>query len=317
MSVSMLPVAPLTADSARTRLTFDSTVPRQLVHRASVNEVFLTDCIPVDADRFLVGAQLPRHHALYQPDAAGRCDFMLLAETVRQAGIFLIHRFHDVPLGHHFVFRSLDLSIGDLAALRTGATPLGIVLDISVRPAGKPDGHRFDARLDVTIEVDGRPCAYGSVAVLVVGARRYAMLRERNRSALPALTVPASAPSPKPSTTPVVAGRHHADVLLRTPADGTPATWLLHVDTGHPGYFEHPSDHVPGMVLLEAFRQAGHLAVTHDAVLTSLCAGFESFGELDQPVTVSVSRRAPDAMHLTAVQGGRTLARADARFERA
>ncbi|MDX3455658.1 ScbA/BarX family gamma-butyrolactone biosynthesis protein [Streptomyces sp. ME02-8801-2C] len=330
MSVSMLPAVPVPADGARGGLNFDRTVPRQLVHRASVQEVFLTDGVHVGADRYLVGAQLPRHHALYRPDVSGRCDFMLLAETVRQAGIFVIHRYRNVPLNHHFVFRSLALRIDDPAALRVGATPLGAVLDVSVTQTRAPDARRFDARLDVTIEVDGRPCAYASVAVLVVDARRYGMLRRRagrdtapadtsspsaeiSQTASPATRISRTASQPA-LTAPVIAGRPRADVLLRASADGDPSTWLLHLDPGHPGYFEHPSDHVPGMVLLEAFRQAGHLAAGRDTVLTSLNSEFESFAELCQPVTIKAADRRAGMLHLTAVQGERTLARAEAVF---
>lgn len=184
---------------------------------------------------------------------------------------------------------------------------------MSITGTGAPDARRFDARLDVTVEVDGRPCAQGSVAVLVVDARRYGILRRRGQDTTPV-------PSASPATTltaPVIAGRPRADVLLRTSTNGDPTTWLLHADPGHPGYFEHPSDHVPGMVLLEAFRQAGHLAAGRDAVLTSMSSGFESFGELSRPVTIRAADHSAGALHLTAVQGERTLARADVRFTRA
>ncbi|MFE1309286.1 ScbA/BarX family gamma-butyrolactone biosynthesis protein [Streptomyces sp. NPDC058755] len=314
MSVSTLRSAsPM--EHARAGLTFDRTVPRQLVHRASVTEVFLTDAAAVAGDRFLVGAQWPRHHALYHPDESGRCDFMLLAETVRQAGIYLLHRFYDVPLGQHFVFKSLDLHIDDHAALRVGGTPLGAVLDVCVTPAGSPGSGRFDARIDITIEVDGQPCAHSTVAVVVVDARRYEVLRNRGRDLTSGITATDTAAT-TPSRAPVIAGRQDANVLLRTAADDDSSTWLLHVDLQHPGYFEHPSDHVPGMMLLEAFRQAGHLTAASNCVLTALDARFRSFGELFQPIVIRSATGSDGLLRLTAVQGERTLAEADALFVR-
>lgn len=320
MSVSTLRSTTASVDDARSALTFDRTVPRQLVHRASVTEVFLTDGAPVAADHFLVGAQWPRHHALYHPDPSGRCDFMLLAETVRQAGIFLLHRYYDVPLDHHFVFKSLDLHIDDLDALRVGGTPLDAVLDVTVASAAALDARRFDARLDITIEAAGRPCAYASVAVAVVDARRYEVIRDRGRD------TPGSAPAPVaasatpatavPTTAPVIAGRHDANVLLRTATDADSSTWLLHVDPRHPGYFEHPCDHVPGMMLLEAFRQAGHLTAARDCALTALRAQFLSFGELCRPIVIRSATGPEGLLRLTAVQGERVLAEADALFVR-
>ncbi|ARP71430.1 gamma-butyrolactone biosynthesis protein [Streptomyces pluripotens] len=313
MSVSTLPSMWAPVERARAGLTFDRTVPRQLVHRASVTEVFLTDGAQVASGRFLVGAQWPRHHSLYHPDQSGRCDFMLLAETVRQAGIFLMHRFYDVPLGRHFVFKSLDLHIDDLDALRVGDTPLGAVLDVSVTATGRPDGSRFDAQLDVTIEVGGQPCARSSVAVVMVDARRYEVVRHRGRDLTDVATV---TPPATCSAAPVIAGRQDANVLLRTAADADSTTWLLHVDLQHPGYFEHPSDHVPGMMLLEAFRQAGHLTAASGCSLTSLEARFRSFGELFQSITIRSSAGPSGLLRLTAAQGERTLAEADALFIR-
>ncbi|MEV6481661.1 ScbA/BarX family gamma-butyrolactone biosynthesis protein [Streptomyces sp. NPDC051576] len=301
-------------EDVRAGLTFDRTVPRQLVHRASVTEVFLTDGAQVAADRFLVGAQWPRQHAFHHPDESGHIDFMLLAETLRQAGIFLIHRFYDVPLNHHFVFKSLDLRVDDPAALRVRATPLGAVLDVTVT-ATAPGSRRFDARLDITVEVDGRPCAYGSLAVVVVDARRYELLRNRGRELDLDASPSTPAAPPSPATTPVIAGRRHTDVLLRTTAD--PADWLLHIDLHHPGYFEHPSDHVPGMMLLEAFRQAGHLTAGPGFRLASLRSRFMSFGELCRPVLIRAAAGPAGLLGLSAVQGERTLAQGEAVFNHA
>ncbi|QRN94332.1 hypothetical protein JRI60_35090 [Archangium violaceum] len=65
-------------------------------------------------------------------------------------------------------------------------------------------------------------------------------------------------------------------------------------DPTHPYHFEHPQDHVPGMMLMEAGRQLG-LAVTHlfygvplDAlfVLNDVNARFRRFAELSEPVFV-------------------------------
>ncbi|WP_306317888.1 MULTISPECIES: ScbA/BarX family gamma-butyrolactone biosynthesis protein [unclassified Streptomyces] len=309
-SVSVSESAPV--ERTRADLTFDRTVPRQLVHRASVTEVFLTDAAALATDRFAVGAQWPRYHALYHPDESGRCDFMLLAETVRQAGIYVLHRFYEVPLGHHFVFKSLDLHIGDFTALRVGGVPLGAVLDVAITATGKPRSGRFDARLDVTIEVDGKPCVHSTVSVVVIPGRSYDALRRRGRPAPDDSAAPSSPVAPSPA--PVIAGRQDANVLLRTATDDDTSTWRLHVDPEHPGYFEHPSDHVPGMMLLEAFRQAGHLTAASDCVLASLNAEFRSFGELCRPIVIRSATGPGGLLRLTATQGERTLAEADALF---
>ncbi|MEF9884605.1 ScbA/BarX family gamma-butyrolactone biosynthesis protein [Streptomyces sp. P9-A4] len=302
---------------AKDGLSFDRTVSRRLVHRASVTEVFLTDAVVAGADRFLVGAQLPRNHALYRPEKTGQADFMLLVEAVRQAGIFLSHRYHDVPLGHHFIFKALSLRISDPAALRVGSGPLPVVVDVRVvTPAGGRNPRRFDARFDMVIEVGGRECARASAGVTVIDGVRYGRLRQRGRTAQPAGPVAGA----------VAAGdsAESRGVLLSVP--GAPGTWRLRVDPTHPGYFEHPSDHVPGMLLLEAFRQAalltgraggagaGARAGAGGAVaLASLDAEFAVFGELAETVTVEATATPDGRVRLSATQGSRVLATAVAR----
>ncbi|MBD0707264.1 hypothetical protein BU197_02200 [Streptomyces sp. CBMA291] len=288
-----------------------------------MTEVFLTDSVMAGGDRFLVGAQLPRNHALYRPEGTGQADFMLLVEVVRQAGIFLSHRHHDVPLGHHFIFKALSLRIGDPAALRVGAGPLPVVLDVKVvTPEGPRNPRRFDARFDMVIEVAGRECARASASVTVIDGVRYARLRQRGRSAGTGTPAPATG-----SPVPPAEGR---GVLRPLSGKGSGAAgareWRLHVDTTHPGYFEHPSDHVPGMLLLEAFRQAalrtGRPCGTdgeapadlldfpdgaHGALL-SLDADFAVFGELSEAVTIDATPTGDGRIRLSATQGERVLA---------
>ncbi|MFE0641171.1 ScbA/BarX family gamma-butyrolactone biosynthesis protein [Streptomyces sp. NPDC058877] len=300
---------------AKEGLGFDRTISRRFVHRASVTEVFLTDATEAGADRFLVGAQLPRNHALYRPERTGQCDFMLLVETVRQAGIFLSHRFHDVPLGHHFIFKALSLHISDPAALRVGSGPLAAVLDVKVvTPVGGRNPRRFDARFDMVIEVGGRECARASAGVVVIDDVRYARLRQRGRTAetvrpagreASAHGAPSGADDDRGVLRPVPVAE------ARTLPAGC-GEWRLHVDPTHPGYFEHPSDHVPGMLLLEAFRQAARHAAGGVA-LASLDADFAVFGELAEAVAVEATSTGDGRVCLSATQGTRVLATAVAR----
>jgi hypothetical protein len=70
----------------------------------------------------------------------------------------------------------------------------------------------------------------------------------------------------------------------------------LFIDKTHPFFFEHPLDHVPGLMLVEAGRQLG-TAVAHTAygvplgervfILNGMEVDFTGFAELDQPVFVN------------------------------
>jgi hypothetical protein len=66
------------------------------------------------------------------------------------------------------------------------------------------------------------------------------------------------------------------------------------VDPSQPFFFEHPSDHVPGMMFTEAGRQVG-IAVSHlflnvpfgtHFVSREFKVRFETFAELTEPITI-------------------------------
>nr|WP_248002016.1 AfsA-related hotdog domain-containing protein [Streptomyces sp. RPA4-2] len=56
------------------------------------------------------------------------------------------------------------------------------------------------------------------------------------------------------------------------------------MDTAHPTFFDHPVDHIPGMVLLEAARQAALVSTgMPDALLLGLKSNFARYAEFDAP----------------------------------
>jgi hypothetical protein len=69
----------------------------------------------------------------------------------------------------------------------------------------------------------------------------------------------------------------------------------LYLDSAHPFFFEHPLDHYPGLMLVEAGRQFG-TAVAHQVygvpleaifTLNGVTVEFNNFAELDVPVFVN------------------------------
>ncbi|WP_370103857.1 ScbA/BarX family gamma-butyrolactone biosynthesis protein [Streptacidiphilus sp. BW17] len=236
------------------RLTFLRPVPRHLVHRAAVAEVFLTDAVKVSDDHFLVAAQWPRDHALYAPDPGGQSDPLLFAETIRQTIVYLAHEYHEVPIGHRFIGRDLNFEITEPELLRVAGAPLPLVLEATW---SWTDGHqpkRHGMRLDAVLTVGGLPCGHGSLSVVAVDDRRYGMLRRRSGR-----TAELPSPSAREGARRLPARevgrlRDKDSVLERTP-DGA---WLLDADPDHAILFDHATDHIPLMVLLEGFRQLGH-----------------------------------------------------------
>ncbi|MFE2533770.1 AfsA-related hotdog domain-containing protein [Streptomyces sp. NPDC059371] len=95
------------------------------------------------------------------------------------------------------------------------------------------------------------------------------------------------------------------DVVL-TPTDH-PHHWLLTPNLNHPTLFDHNGDHIPGMVLLEAARQATYNAThtptttpTHTPTTTTTT--FHRYTELDQPCHIHITRITPDNNTTTTIE---------------
>ncbi|MFC8448374.1 ScbA/BarX family gamma-butyrolactone biosynthesis protein [Kitasatospora sp. NPDC057223] len=297
-------------------LSFGRRVAREAVHKVSATEVLLTDARRLDTDRFAVAALWSRNHLLRNRADASSSDPLLLAETVRQTAILLSHRFHGIPDDFPFVMFDLELAVAP-GGLPAGPGPLPIVLDtVCVHERAAPG--RFKMHLEAEIHVAGVRCGRVAVSWEAMHPRRYGALRYRRGRRPEAVFHDRTPPLPAAA----VGYRTAQDVLLAAGRPAAPQRWQLRMDRSHPVLFDHDSDHIPGMVLLEAFRQAARLTTTAgggcstspDGWSPSLVAiRFSSFGELDLPVSIETALEPAGAEHsvlATAVQDGRVLASA-------
>ncbi|MDJ0382540.1 ScbA/BarX family gamma-butyrolactone biosynthesis protein [Streptomyces sp. G-G2] len=283
-------------DGPEQRLT--STVPRELVHRAAVAEVFLTGmCRPAE-DRFHVTAQLPRGHSFFTPIAGTHYDPMMVCETIRQVGSYIAHEGFGVPLGHQFLLWGLDYTTVP-ENLVIGDTPASLDLEVTcseIRMRGK---HLQALRYKVVMRHEGVVVATGDVGYTVTSPAVYRRLRAEQLGRRPLPSLP-SAP-----LQPAQVGRFSPfDVVLAatSPAD-TGVTWQLRYDTRHPVLFDHPGDHLPGMVLLEAARQAAVALTPAPAVMpVSVVSTYQRYAEFGTPLWIHAVRTGPATVRVTGTQ---------------
>lgn len=292
-----------------------TTVPRQYVHRAAINEVLLTSWETDGPDRFTVCAQWPRSHALFAP-RFGHQDPTLIAETVRQIGALLGHTEYGVPLGHQFLMWDMSYQAAP-GALAAGPAPTDLTLQVvcEIARRGKQlSAMRYRASLwDGATRIATAAAGYNCLSPAVY---------RRVRGDRP-LSVHASLPPLPDPVDPATVGRRDAEhVVLGDPgaagrdeagADSGVHRWLLRADTAHPTLFDHPLDHVPGMVLLEAARQAAQAVLHPEPVLAvGLSSSFAHYAELDAPCWIEARPGTRDAegatpVHVTGTQGGKEL----------
>ncbi|PZT71816.1 MULTISPECIES: ScbA/BarX family gamma-butyrolactone biosynthesis protein [unclassified Streptomyces] len=289
-----------TALAAAPRLT--TTVAKEYVHRDSVAEVFLTGCDTRDGVNFSLTGQWPRAHTMFRSLDGASHDPLQVAETFRQAGIYISHVELGVPLGHKFVMSSITYTT-DTTGLRIEAGPTDFDLDTRCTEIVRRRGVASRMAFEFALRRSGRPMASGTGQISVIPPAVYNRLRQ-NRT----VQQPSAAAGTAPDRTllpPSMVGRTFlTDVVLSAVAgSGSGPRWLLTPDLNHPILFDHKGDHVPGMVLLEAARQAACAVMApHSFVPAAAANHFHQYAELDRPCWIEVTRVEREAHNMVTLE---------------
>ncbi|WP_228992789.1 ScbA/BarX family gamma-butyrolactone biosynthesis protein [Streptomyces sp. DH8] len=249
-----------------------------MVHRTRPEDAFPRDWVRLAHDRFAVTAVLPHDHAFFAPVDGDRHDPLLVAEVMRQAAMLAFHAGYGVPLGHHFLLSGLDFACHQ-EHLRVGGAPAEVDVEVYCSDLKWRGGLPVAGRVAWTVHRDGGLAATG------VGVTRFTSpevyRRMRGDAAAEHISIPDAAP-----VRAALAGRSRTeDVVLS--ATGRDGLWELRVDTRHPTLFQRPNDHVPGMLLLEAARQAAWLAVGRGGIVpTEAVSRFHRYAEFGSPCRI-------------------------------
>ncbi|MEJ8645421.1 ScbA/BarX family gamma-butyrolactone biosynthesis protein [Streptomyces sp. MS1.HAVA.3] len=274
--------------SASPIAALSSALPREYVHKSAHSEVLLTGWRPVAPDEYVVTAQWPRAHSFYTPDG-GHHDPLLLAESVRQAIPLLSHVAYDVPFGHRQIWDTFSYSTNP-EALVVGSVPADIVLHIRCSGIARRGRRLAGLTMHVTATRDGEYLGTAEAGFTNQPEAVYQRLRGRNAD----LDQVAARVIPLPLTPRRVGRDRFHDVVL-SPTSSTRRT-QLRADINHPILFDHPVDHAPGMLLLEAVRQAAYCsAFPRRGVLTAMEMRFFRYAELNSPCWIETTPAAEGA----------------------
>jgi hypothetical protein len=265
--------------------------PLTLIHRTRAADAFPVGWRRAGEDRYAVRAYWPHDHPYFAPVHGDRHDPLLVVETFRQAALLIVHGEYGVPVDHQFLLSDLEFAC-DPEHLAVGGRPTEVDVDVSFSEMRQRSGGLAQLRVDWALFRSGVGAGTGTGHARMISPALYRRLRGERLA--PVSTVSALPPAP-----PYSVGRTSAaDVLLSPtlPDDPPPLpnslqapyqVWQLRVDTGHPTLFQHPNDHVPGMLLFEAARQAALLATgsaefspTHGRIT------FRQYAELDEPCLI-------------------------------
>lgn len=277
-----------------------SGAPVELVHKSSERDAFPTGWRRTGDTTFVVTAQLPHDHPFFTPVATAhgdRDDPLLIVEIMRQITLLITHAGFEVPIGHHFLLNSMDFAFlpERLRSPAAGTRSTELTADVRCSEIGRRAGHLARMRSDVELRLpSGRVAATGVGRIGVLSPAVYRRLRG---------VLPTEAGGPVPVGVPkeLVGRTDDRDVVLASLPGAD--TWELRVDTAHPTFFQHPNDHVPGMLLLEAARQAAS-ALTGPGSFVPAGGGiiFDRYADLGIPCVVRARETAPDTVEVTAHQ---------------
>ncbi|MEU6815970.1 ScbA/BarX family gamma-butyrolactone biosynthesis protein [Streptomyces sp. NPDC046860] len=271
----------------------------ELVHRPDTADAFPVEWRRLAEHHYLVAADWPAGHRFFAPLPGGVQDPLLVAETMRQTAMMLAHAEYGVPADHRFVMWDMEYALTDADFDLTGASGR---IDVTVRCSDVQMRARSLAgmRVRLRFERDGRLLATSSGSLSCTSDRAYRRLRG-DRLAATGADVPLLDAVP-----PQRVGRSDPrDVVLAPPVEGT--GWRLRLDTTHPTLFARANDHVPGMVLLEASRQAAAALAPGGRFLpATLRIAFHRYAELTEPCFVRARREtSPEgdvSVHVEGVQ---------------
>ncbi|MEU1332970.1 ScbA/BarX family gamma-butyrolactone biosynthesis protein [Streptomyces sp. NPDC005865] len=255
-----------------------STVARQYVHRAAHAEVFLTGHQKTGENTYVLTGQWPRAHAFFSTPDGRSHDHLQACETVRQSGIYLAHTEHQVPLDHHFVMQDMTVTTHP-QHLGIEAAPTDLSLNAILTRSTR--GANFAIYLTIT-NAHQHIVATGRGHFTCVSPAVYRRIR-----ATPMATLSALRHTPT-NQSPIAFGRTHTHDLVLAPTS-RPHTWLLNPDPMHPILFDHDTDHIPGMVLIEAARQATRPHLPPDATTTHTRTQFHRYVELTDPCYITIT----------------------------
>lgn len=266
--------APAPTDTERPVRT---TVSKEFAHLRNDTTVLVTGWRRSGPDEFLLTAQWPAStsadHWPYDP--------RVLAQAIRQGGLVIAHAEYGVPLTHQTLLNHLDYTVSQGFRVPRDR-PLPMEIRVRPRPAQRRGRAARSLTVDVDIRHDGITTVRSDSAFGWISPAAYQRLRG------PRLTVDwGNWPVPAPVAPEIVGRSSPTDVLLAP--GGRRHRWQLRHDVSNTLLYDHPVDHVPGLVLLETAHQAAHATVGPPVEITAIASSYSRYVEFDAPCWIEAT----------------------------
>lgn len=275
-------------------------IPKEYVHLGRSDMVFLTDWRRSEEGEFSLSARWPA------PAEGLPYDPRVLTQTIRQSGLVIAHAAYGVPLSDQTLLHYFDFTVAPGFRVAPQG-PCDLTVEVSVTEPKKRGRTVSSLGMDVRVLQGGTMAARADSEFGWISPRAYRRLRGEH------LTVDWNAWTVPAPVGPRTVARHTpADVVLT--AGDHPLHWQLRNDVDNVVLYDHPVDHVPGLVLMEAAQQAAHAALYPAPFeATTVTSEFERYAEFDRPcwIEAEILPAGPGetSVLVTAAQDGETVFR--------
>ena len=262
-------------------LSFEQTVPRSLVHKRALENVLLTEVRSYADDRFICAGRVPTAHRFFND--AGRTpqrDILFYTELGRQASLAVSHAFLNVGLDDVFIFEQSEAAITEAAARMALRSPAdAVVTEIRIKETSRrKNGSVSRVVAEHLMSIGDQEVFSGVGAWTVQSAALFQRLRRMSGVALSEATGHAFETADDSGRLDPTRG---GNIVISRPrfADATPGfVASLIVDDQNPYFFDHPCDHVPGMLLLEACAQLAIAAASQTTGVSAARSAITAYG---------------------------------------
>ncbi|MCC3771741.1 ScbA/BarX family gamma-butyrolactone biosynthesis protein [Streptomyces sp. UNOC14_S4] len=262
--------------------------PKDYVGKRDLSEALVVDCRHLCDTEQIVTVEWPDAHDFYTLTPHTHSP-LLFTESVRQALAVSCHTAQGVPMDYRLGWEYLRSDVV-ADALRTAGRPTAVRLRV-VHSAVK---RRRLGSVQLVAHVEGTvDGAYAGSAEIHYSAHPgviydrlrgpYADARAAFRQALP----------PTPAVSPERVRRLRTRDVVISPT-GEADRWRMRVDTSHSVLYDHPHDHIPGMVLLEAAGQAAQARLGFPSLPVGFDTAFDRYVEFDAPCWLTTTPLRPD-----------------------
>ena len=230
---------------------------KHLVHKAFNGEVFLTDSHRIDESTFEIAAFLPRAHTYYNDTQdSTRHDVSTLLEVFRQCSILVAHKFYGVALNSKFIFDSADFKVLHNEILENSPQSYQSIIKITILQVKHKRGNNYGLLLDMQLFIGSKKYATKIMDMSWFAPEIYEKLRGKvaneNYTPLDNHQISSKSLGRNATTNIVITQFLQESQYFQT---------TIIPNQAHPAFFDHPLDHIPASLLIEASRQSSLLAI--------------------------------------------------------